>query len=51
MIAKEYKSSVLSMLMQEPKYALDVYNTINGSAYSDPNLVEVILLENSFFMQ
>ena len=48
MSGREYRSTTLSMMMQVPEYALDVYNAINGSNWTDPNLVEVILLENSF---
>ena len=33
------------MLMEEKKYALEVYNALNGSSYDDPNEVESVSLE------
>ena len=35
MSKREFKSSVFSMLLEEPRYALDVYNTLNGTCYAD----------------
>jgi hypothetical protein len=37
---REYKSDVFSMLMEDKRYALQVYNALNGSDYDDPELVE-----------
>ena len=42
---REYKSDVFGMLMEEPGYALEVYNALNQSEYRDPGLVEVCSLE------
>ena len=42
---REYKSDVFCMLMEEPGYALEVYNALNHSDYSNPGLVEVCNLE------
>ena len=42
---REYKSDVFGMLMEEPEYALEVYNALNQSDYRDPGLVEVCNLE------
>ena len=42
---REYKSDVFGMLMEEPGYALEVYNALNQSDYRDPGLVEVCSLE------
>ena len=42
---REYRSDVFSMLMEVPKYALDVYNALNGTDYSDPDLIEIKTLE------
>ncbi len=42
---REYKSDVFGMLMEEPGYALEVYNALNQSDYRDPGLVEVCILE------
>ena len=42
---REVKSDVFSMLMENKKYALEVYNALNGSDYEDENLVEFKTLE------
>ena len=42
---REYKSDVFGMLMEEPGYALEVYNALNHSDYRDPGLVEMCSLE------
>lgn len=42
---REYKSDVFSMLMEEPQNALDLYNAVNGSAYTDASLVEICTLD------
>ena len=42
---REYKSDVFGMLMEEPGYALEVYNALNHSDYRNPGLVEVCNLE------
>ena len=38
---REYKSDVFSMLMEYPQNALSLYNAVNHSCYTDPNLVEI----------
>ena len=42
---REYKSDVFSMLMENPQNALDLYNAMNNSNYTDPNLVEICVLD------
>lgn len=41
---REYKSDVFSMLLEDPKNALSLYNAINGSNYTDPAIVEICTL-------
>ena len=43
---REYKSDVFSMMLRIPENALDVYNAMNASDYTDADLVEIVLLEN-----
>ena len=43
---REYKSDLFSMLMQEKPYALETYNAVNNSNYSDPDEIEIITLEH-----
>ena len=42
----EYKSDAFSMLLQNPEYALDVYNTMNDSDYRNPKDLDIYLLES-----
>jgi hypothetical protein len=42
---REYKSDVFSMLMEDKNNALQVYNAVNGSDYTDPELIETHTLE------
>ena len=42
---REYKSDVFSMLMENPQNALDLYNAMNNSNYTDPELVEICVLD------
>ena len=42
---REYKSDVFSMLMEDPKNALALYNAMNNSDYKDPEQVEICLLD------
>jgi hypothetical protein len=42
---REYKSDVFSMLLEEPKHALEVYNRLNGTDYDNPDEVEIYMLE------
>ncbi|MBU5429817.1 hypothetical protein KQI22_07025 [Kineothrix sp. MSJ-39] len=43
---REYKSDVISMMLQIPEYALDVYNAMNDSAYTDSDMIQIMRLEN-----
>ncbi len=43
---REYKSDVISMMLQIPEYALDVYNAMNDSVYTDPIMIQIMRLEN-----
>ncbi len=38
---REYKSDVFSMLMEDKKNALQVYNALNNTNYADPEAVEM----------
>jgi len=42
---REVKSDVFSMLMEDKRNALEVYNALNGSDYTDPELIEMVTLE------
>lgn len=50
MSKREFKSGVFSMLQEEPEYALDVYNTMNGSFYTDPGLITIQKLDGQVLL-
>ena len=47
---REYKSDVFSMLMEIPEYALEVYNVLNDSHYTDPSQIQIIKLEKGVLL-
>jgi hypothetical protein len=47
---REYKSDVFSMLMQDKKNAMELYNGLNGTAYEDPDSLELFQLDKGISM-
>lgn len=47
---REYKSDVFSMLMEVPEYALEIYNVLNGSHYTDPTQIHILKLEKGVLL-
>lgn len=47
---REYKSDVFSMLMEVPEYALEVYNVLNDSHYTDPSQIQIMKLEKGVLL-
>ena len=43
---REYKNDVFCMLMERQEYALQVYNALNKSDYSDPSIVKITTIDN-----
>jgi len=46
---REYKSDVFSMILENPENALQVYNSINGTQYTDSSCVELQQLNDRGF--
>lgn len=44
-MSREHKSDVFSMLMEEKMRALELYNAIGGTNYTDPNELIIVKLE------
>lgn len=42
---REYKSDVFSMLMEDKKRALQLYNVMNNSSHENPDEVEIKTLD------
>lgn len=52
-INRKYKDRVFEFLFGNPEnkeWTLSLYNTVNGSAYQDPEQVEFNTIENAVYM-
>lgn len=47
---REYKSDVFSMLMQDKKNALEVFNVLNHSDYDNPDELKIITTSHGIFL-
>lgn len=47
---REYKSDLFSMLMEVPEYALEVYNVLNDSHYTDLSQIQIMKLEKGVLL-
>jgi hypothetical protein len=45
---REYKSDVFSMLMQDKRRALELYNAMNDTDYDNPDEVEMVTLAGEY---
>lgn len=49
-VNRNYKDSLFRMIFREKKDLLDLYNAVNGSDYTDPELLEVNTIEDVLYM-
>lgn len=47
---RKYKDTVFCMLFSEKENLLELYNAINGTAYTDPEELTIVTLENAVYM-
>ncbi len=47
---RKYKDTVLRRLFSDRKNLLSLYNAINGTAYKNPDDLEIVTLENAIYM-
>lgn len=47
---EKYKDTVFRLLYSNPTRALSLYNSINGTDYDDPSMLEYNTIENAIFM-
>lgn len=48
---RNYKDSVFKMLFNNKKHLLELYNAINGTAYTNPNDLEIKTLKGNTFLK
>lgn len=49
-VIREYKDSVFRMIFKEKKELLSLFNAINNTHYTDPDILEINTLENAVYM-
>ncbi len=49
-VNRQYKSSIFAMLFSDRRELLKLYNAVNGTSYTDPELLTVNTLENAIYM-
>lgn len=47
---RNFKSRIFEMLYSDRRELLDLYNAINNTAYTDPELLEINTLGNAVYM-
>lgn len=47
---RSHKDTLFRMIFKEPRELLSLYNALNGTAYTDPNDLEIVTLENAIYM-
>ena len=47
---RNYKDTVFRMLFSERKNLLSLYNAVSGAHYEDPEMLEIVTLENAIYM-
>jgi len=47
---RNFKDTVFRMLFSRPENALALYNSLNGTAYTDVGMLEFNTLENAIYM-
>ena len=50
-VNRNYKDTVFRMLFSDRNNLLSLYNAINGTAYDDPENLEIVTLENAIYME
>ena len=49
-VYRTYKARVFEILFSDPANALQLYNSINNTAYTDPGMLEINTLTNAIYM-
>ena len=49
-VNRQFKSSIFAMLYSDKKELLELYNAVNGTHYTDPELLTVNTLENAIYV-
>ena len=47
---REHKSTVFSMIFRDKEKLLELYNAMNHTDYTDPEMLQIVTLENAIYM-
>ena len=47
---RQYKDTVFRMLFSEERNLLSLYNALNQTAYTDPDMLQIVTLKNALYM-
>ena len=47
---RNYKDTVFRMLFKDKRRMLELYNAVSGRSYSDPEALEIVMLESAVYM-
>lgn len=47
---RNYKDTIFRMLFSDRKNLLSLYNAVSGAHYEDPEMLEIVTLENAIYM-
>lgn len=50
-ITKEYKDRLFRLVFGEKEDLLALYNAVNASAYTDPEQLQIVTLENMLYLK
>lgn len=48
-VRRDFKDTLFRMIFREKENLLSLYNAVNGTNYTDPNLIEIVTLENAIY--
>ena len=49
-VNREHKSTVFSMIYRDKGKLLELYNAMNHTDYTDPEMLQIVTLENAIYM-
>ncbi len=50
LVNRAYKDTIFRMLFKDKENLLSLYNAVNGTAYDEPEKLEIVTLENAVYM-
>lgn len=48
---RTYKATIFAMLFEDKEHLLEFYNAVSGKHYTNPEMLEINMLENAIYME